>query len=223
MSQLRGRLVKDPALKEKYSKFDVSLRNSFGGSLSESVFWTEFVSVLCFMRSSAGRFPVFVSDRLAQMEDGGASSRWRFVPISGGPAGDGARPCSVGRWLAGPFFLQEPGLLWPRPPHSLPDLPAEFEIVKQTVAATKVAVSDGDMEKRFARFSSFYRLKRTVARILRVKGRLLSRPVSIGPLTVDEMHQAEMTVIAAVQREAFPKDYKRLETQNSPGKIVKLS
>ena len=32
-----------------------------------------------------------------------------------------------------------------------------------------------------------------------------------------------MTVIAAVQREVFPKDYKRLETQNSPGKIVKPS
>ena len=103
------------------------------------------------------------------------------------------------------------------------DLPAEFEIVKQTVAGTEVAVSDGDMEERFARFSSFYRLKRTVARILRLKGRLLRRPVPTGPLTVDEMHQAEMTVIAAVQREAFPKDYRRLETQNSPGKIVKLS
>ena len=47
--RLRGRLVKDPTLKEKYSKVDVSLRNSFGGYLSESVFWTEFVSVLCFM------------------------------------------------------------------------------------------------------------------------------------------------------------------------------
>ena len=32
-----------------------------------------------------------------------------------------------------------------------------------------------------------------------------------------------MTVIAVVQRGAFPKDYKRLETQNSPGKILKLS
>ena len=47
-------------------------------------------------------------------------------------------------------------------------------------------MSDGDMEERFAQFSSFYRLKRIVARILRLKGRLLRRPVSTGPLTVDE-------------------------------------
>ena len=52
-------------------------------------------------------------------------------------------------------------------------------------------------------------MKRTVARILRLKGRLLRRPVATGPLKVDEMHQTEMTVIAAVQREAFPKNYKR--------------
>ena len=84
-------------------------------------------------------------------------------------------------------------------------------------------MSDGDMEERFAQFSSFYRLKHIVTRILRLKGRALRRLLPTGPLTVDEMHQAEMTVIAAVQREAFPKDYKRLETRSSPGKIVKLS
>ena len=203
------------------TKVDVSLRNNFGSSLSESVFWTDSMSVLYMIRNSAKRFPVFVSNRLAQIEDRSTSSQWRFVPSSDNPADDGTRPsCSVNRWLTGPSFLQEPESRWPQPPHSLPDLPAEFEIVKQTVAGTEVAVSDGDMEERFARFSSFYRLKRTVARILRLKGRLLCRPVPIGPLTVDEMHQAEMTVIAAVQKEAFPKDYRRLETQNSPGKIV---
>ena len=223
LSRLRGRLVKDPALKEKYSNVDVSLRNSFGGSLSGSVFWTDSMSVLYMIRNSAKRFPVFVSNRLAQIEDRSTFSQWHFVSSSDNPADDGTRPCSVNRWLTGPSFLQEPESLWPQPPHYLPDLPAEFEIVKQTVAGTEVAVSDGDMEERFARFSSFYRLKRTVARILRLKGRLLRRPVPTGPLTVDEMHQAEMTVIAAVQREAFPKDYRRLETQNSPGKIVKLS
>ena len=201
------------------TKVDVSLRNNFGSSLSESVFWTDSMSVLYMIRNSAKRFPVFVSNRLAQIEDRSTSSQWRFVPSSDNPADES----SMSRWLTGPSFLQEPESLWPQPPHSLPDLPAEFEIVKRMVAGTEVAVSDGDMEERFARFSSFYRLKRTVARILRLKGRLLRRPVPTGPLTVDEMLQAEMTVIAAVQREAFPKDYKRLETQNSPGKILKLS
>ena len=200
------------------------LRNNFGSSLSESVFWTDSMSVLYMIQNSAKRFPVFVSNRLAQIEDRSTSSQWRFVPSSDNPADDGTHPsCSVNRWLTGPSFLQEPELLWPQPPHSLPDLLAEFEIIKQMVAGTEVAVSDGDMEERFARFSSFYRLKRIVAWILRLKGRLLHRPMATGPLTVDEMHQAEMTVIAAVQREAFPKDYKRLETQNSPGKIVKPS
>ena len=176
------------------------------------------------IRNSAKRFPVFVSNRLAQIEDRCTSSQWRFVPSSDNPDDDGTRSSSsVNRWLTGPSFLQESESLWPQPPHSLPDLPAEFEIVKRTVGGTEVVVKDGDIEERFAQFSSFYRLKRIVARILRLKARLLRRPVATGPLTVDEMHQAEMTVIAVVQREAFSKDYKRLETQNSPGKSVKSS
>ena len=179
------------------TKVDVSLRNNFGNSLS--VFWTDFMSVLYMIRNWAKRFPVFVSNRLAQIKDRSTFSQWHFVPSSDNPADDGTRSSSsVIRWLTGPSILQEPESPWPQPPHSLPDLPAEFEIVKRTVAGTGVAVSDGDMEERFARFSSFYRLKRIVARILRLKGRLLRRPVSTGPLTVDEMHQAEMTVIAAV-------------------------
>ena len=112
------------------------------------------------IRNSAKHFPVFVSNCLVQLEDRSTSFKWRFVPSLDNPADDGARPCSVNRWLTGPSFLQQSELLWPQPPHFLPDLPAEFEIVKRTVAGTEVAVSDGDMEERFARFSSFYRLKR---------------------------------------------------------------
>ena len=128
LSRLRGRLVKDPALKEKYSKVDVSLRNNFGSSLSESVFWTDSMSVLYMIRNSAKRFPVFVSNRLAQIEDRSTSSQWRFVPSSDNPADDGTRPFSVNRWLTGPSFLQEPESRWPQPPHSLPDLPAELKL-----------------------------------------------------------------------------------------------
>ena len=76
----------------------------------------------------AKRFPVFVSNRLAQIEDRSTSSQWRFVPSSNNPADDGTRSFSsaVNRWLTGPSFLQEPESLWSQPPHSLIDLPAEF-------------------------------------------------------------------------------------------------
>ena len=50
------------------TKVDVLLRNNFGSSLSESVFWTDSMTVLYMIRNSAKRFPVFVSNRLAQIE-----------------------------------------------------------------------------------------------------------------------------------------------------------
>ena len=62
------------------------------------------------------------------------------------------------------------------------------------------------MNKRFARFSSVYCLKKAVAWILRQKGKLLKRVVGVGSLTVDELSSAQIAIIKAVQWEYFSKE-----------------
>ena len=76
------------------------------------------------------------------------------------------------------------------------------------------------MEQHFSRFSSLYRLKRVVAGILRLRNKLLRRPIREGSLTVDEITLAESAIITAVQREAFPYDYSQSDKPEPSGKII---
>ena len=143
------------------------------------------------------------------------------------PADVGSRPASIGDepldfWLSGPSFLQESESDWSEPPCEFPDLPEEFKILKKTVVASKVVVitDSVSMSRRFARFSSFYRLKKAVAWLLRLRGRLLNKSVCNGPLTADEIDYSEMVIIQTIQRESYPEDYAYLTSASKKEKGV---
>jgi len=68
------------------------------------------------------------------------------------------------------------GIRMAKTPCLLPDLSDEFKILKRsTVGVTKTSFSPQmfSMNKRFARFSSMYQLKKAVAWITRLRGKLL--------------------------------------------------
>ena len=115
------------------------------------------------------------------------------------------------RWISGPEFLYLPEQCWPQPPCTLPTLPEEFSILRKTVNLVK---SDVNLElllnDRFARFSSWYRLRHSVAWILRLKRCLLKQPISKGQLTVDELDKAERAIIQCVQCQTFAKEINEL-------------
>ena len=62
------------------------------------------------------------------------------------------------------------------------------------------------MDRRFARVSSWYRLTKAVAWILRLKSKLRKKTVTTGSLSVEEISCAEDAIIKAVQPENFPKE-----------------
>ena len=120
------------------------------------------------------------------------------------------------------IFLQESQSDWPEPPCEFSELPKEFKILKKTVVASKVVeiIVSVSMSRRFARFSSFYRLKKAVAWLLRLRGRLLKKSVCNGPLTVDEIANSEMVIIQTIQRESYPGDYAYLISASKKEKGV---
>jgi len=97
------------------------------------------------IKNATKRFPVFVSNRLSQIEAASEPSQWHFVEGVQNPTDDASRGLnSVGRlkdlWLHGPQFLLELESEWPKPPCLLPDLPDEFKILKRsTVGVTNAA------------------------------------------------------------------------------------
>ena len=176
-----------------------------------STFWTDSMVVLYMLKNSSKRFPVFVSNRLSQIEEASSHTQWRFVASKQNPADDGTRVSTLfpKRWLTGPSFLLDSELTWPKPPCVLPDLPAEFDLNQKTVAATQVEEKGRfySMDERFSRFSSFFRLKKAAALILRLRDKLLKRPVLKGSPTVDELERVENALLITTQREFFERDY----------------
>jgi len=119
------------------------------------------------------------------------------------------------RWLHGPQFLLELESEWLKLPCLLPDLPDEFKILKRsTVGVTKTSFLPQvfSMNRRFARFSSLYQLKKAVAWILRLRGKLLKHKVNVGPLTVNELSCAQTAIIKAAQHEFFPNEVSFLDS-----------
>ena len=136
---------------------DVALRQELGKMVPNSVFWTDSLAVLFMIKNSSQRFPVFVANRLAQIEEVSDPGQWRFIECRLNPAGVGTRALSAeqltSRWLRGPEFLRQPESFWPDPPCFFPELPVEFKVLKRTVVLTKLSQA-ADMDRRFARVSS---------------------------------------------------------------------
>ena len=183
----------------------------------ESFFWTDSTAVLYMISNTSKRFQTFFANRLAKIDELSEPTQWKYVNSALNPADDATRGLNVSsltansRWISGPEFLYLPEQCWPQPPCTLPTLPEEYSILRKTVNVVKSDVNlELQLNDRFARFSSWYRLKRSVAWILRLKRRLLKRPIPKGQLTVDELDKAERAIIQCVQCQTFAKEINEL-------------
>ena len=76
-----------------------------------SYFWTDSMAVLHSIRNKAKRFPPFVANRLAIIEQSTETAHWRYVPSDINPADIASRGVSADNtfrlqtWLEGPLFL----------------------------------------------------------------------------------------------------------------------
>jgi len=55
-----------------------------------SVFWTDSMAVLQTIRNVKKRFPVFVANSLAKIEEGSSPIQWRYVDTKTNVADDGS-------------------------------------------------------------------------------------------------------------------------------------
>ena len=151
--------------------------------ITVSIFWTDFLAVLFMIKSTTKRYSVFVANTLSKIEEVSDPCQWHFIDGVQNPADDALqgllnterlKSC----WLQGPPFLLKEESEWPEPQCVLPDLPLEFKVLRRTtVAVTKTSFLPKalSMNRRFARFSSLYRLKKSVAWILWLRSKLLKQ------------------------------------------------
>ena len=209
-------------------KVDKMLRSELDCQIQESVFWTDSTIVLRYIANQDKRFHTFVANRVSSILDGSVPSQWRHVVSELNPADDVSRGqrmdelLSNSRWFTGPEFIWKDPDQWPVSCIISADT-TDLELKKEAKAyATDVQEStDTVVQRLFARYSSWYTLKKSVAWLLRAKAFLRNKVQKqqtallpeLSPLSVGEIQQAERAIVRYVQQHAFHKEFSLLEKQ----------
>ena len=148
------------------------------------------------------RLPVFVANRVAEIIDGSNVEQWNFVPGQIIPADIGTRGIEMSEientdWLRGLSFLKLDKSKWPEKPQFV-------DSVSSSSVCSEKSLPNYVLGKLFRKVSSFRKLKRIVAFVLKVrsahhKSDSLSNPV----LTVDDLARAKLSIWTKVQLESF--------------------
>ncbi|XP_055604975.1 uncharacterized protein LOC129753201 [Uranotaenia lowii] len=176
-------------------------------------FWTDSTCVLQWLKAIPATWSTFVANRVAKIQTITENCTWRHVPglqnpadlISRGMDPNQIEGCSL--WWMGPEWLGQNH--YPEQPGTLESQIAEEEI-RRTAHPTTSRVSDFS-EDYVRRFSSFTKLIRSTAywmRLMRILKKSEENCKNI--LTVEELEQAEFSIIRCIQQESFPAEWKAL-------------
>ena len=197
-------------------------------ALERVTFWTDSTSVLQYIRNTAKRFHVFVAIRIAAIHAQSDPSQWRHVDSKNNPAdicSRGLMPEQLEKaeqWFHGPQFLKRDEEFWPRQPEIQTKLAASDPEVRAKMHFAAIQTENFSwLNRLFHCSSSFLRLRRLVAWLLRFKLYLLSKikpdefagefAVSSRLLTVDELEAATLQIAKLVQRQVFSNEISTLE------------
>ena len=87
--------------------------------MNTSVFWSDSVNVLWWVRGRSRQFKPFVANRVGEIQSISDPAQWRYVPTSINPAdflsrgmkAEDLKKCDV--WCKGPEYLLQPETAWP--------------------------------------------------------------------------------------------------------------
>mgnify|MGYP000353277823 CR=1 FL=1 len=217
------------------SRLDKILRKEIDIPVDESVFWTDSTCVISYIQNNDKRFHTFVANRIAIIQDATSPFQWRYVNSEGNPADDTSRGLTVdsiifkNRWINGPDFLWEPESRWPVQP--VAQMSDDDPEIKRDSQALLSLTNTGTIfiNQVLEYFSSWYRLKKFVAWILRYLEKLKQSSKrrkeglalvqdspeerSFDPLSVDEINKAEKEILKFIQRQSFGEELSRLDEQ----------
>ncbi|MGH0117086.1 UNVERIFIED_CONTAM: hypothetical protein FKN15_030931 [Acipenser sinensis] len=162
-------------------RMDKMLRRELQLQLEDSMFWTDSTAVLKYIKNKTTRFHTFVANRISAILKMSEASQWRYVNTAKNPADHASRGLKVDSfmrneaWISGPDFLVKSKEDWPE----YPDLPVDSamedpEVRRDVVVNTLTAEEELDtIQQMMEHFSSWIRLKRAVAWVLKLRGTLV--------------------------------------------------
>ena len=98
----------------------------------EAYFWSDSTAVLQSIYNSSKRFPVFVANRLAEIDRCSDARSWNYVPSKINPTDDVSRGVTAkslvksSKWLRGPNVLWKTSEEWPKQLEKAAELPKDL-------------------------------------------------------------------------------------------------
>ena len=161
------------------TSLDRMIRQEVELPINDSFYWINSTCVLRYIANSERRYKTFVANRVAAICEQSIPGQWHHAGKKINPADDASRDLSAeaiiggNRWTKGPDFLWLSKENWPQMPAAI-DEETKQESLEEVAAAfaTVTCPPDYDVAEVFKRFSSWYSVKRFVARILQYRNRL---------------------------------------------------
>ena len=200
-------------------KVDRMLQKELHMDLENSPFWTDSTSVLKHIYNETKRFHTYVANRIAVIHNLSQLHQWRYVNTRDNPADDASRGLNIEpllkspRWLHGPHFLLKPESEWPEAPEDIRHILHDDPEVKRDITANFLQLDTNATTYLIQYFSSWKKLQRAVAWLLKLRKRMLLRSQKGKDLnstskmkgehqilTVDDLDEAERAIICYVQQ-----------------------
>ena len=209
-----------PRLELQAAVLCTSLESAISKALSIQLlptsFWTDSMIVLGFINNTQRRFHTYVSNRINKIRQKSDPSQWFFVPGDVNPSDVLTRkklPSQFDQksWMNGPAFLATHKDTWSITRSITPTLPnIHPEIKPEAPTAMAVIATKEPIDELINHYSSWHRLKRSVAWLKRFLKVLQKKAQPSNHLEADEVTCAEQCIIKHVQSSAFSADIKRL-------------
>jgi hypothetical protein len=212
-------------------KLRVLIQEELDMEIQRVYHWTDSTSMLKCIVNESKRFHTFESNRLTIIHSESSPKEWRYVNTDANPADDGSKGMKLenlmknNRWITGPQFLWQEASSWPAM-IEIPKLKDDDPEVRKEIQVYTTASDENPLDKLIQYHSSWWKLKRSVAWLLRYRRWLFEKSKETNKhLTVGEMQNAEREILRLVQRVSFPEILRILNDKNlaANGAIMKKS
>ena len=185
--------------------------------INQRWFWTDSSCTRQWIRNESSQYKPFVANRIGEIQTLTEPEEWRYVPGKLNPADLGTRCSLIDKkqemvdvfkiWQEGPEFLKENEANWPK------DIRYDTNKEEMKNKLKVNAVQRQGPVIQWSKHSSFGRLVRAVARIIKLQKRVKHKSIGHN-LNVDDIQIAESELARLAQAEMFSEELYDLEKGN---------
>lgn len=206
-------------------RLDSMIKRELEIPIDKTYFWTDSTTVLRYIRNESRRFHVFVANRVQTIHSGSNPDQWLYVDTKSNPSDLASRGVEVrdllneSQWISGPSFLWKEESHWPTQILNTEKLnPEDVEVKACTSKPTSNDLPEDSIDQLIEKTSSWRKLVRVVAWILRARAKFMKIQIHPGCLTVDEIENSKNVIISHIQNKKYGEDIRKLKIGMPLGK-----